>query len=83
MIDVTVQRNNPLQPRPGVMRVINGNIGAAAGFNLDVLFSPQGRELELDARSSLLAEKDFTFCADGFTEPAPARIPSNTNSPVT
>lgn len=76
-------RNNLSSTRPGVMRVIKGNIGAATGFNLDVLFSPQARDLEEDARSSLLAEKDFTFCVNGFTELSPARIPSNTNSPVT
>jgi hypothetical protein len=52
--------------RPGVMRTIRGNIGAIRITLTNRSFSPQGRGLKEDARSSALAEKDLAFYVKRF-----------------
>jgi len=52
--------------RPGVLRTIKGNIGAIRITSTNRFFSPQGRGLKEDARSSALAEKDLAFYVKRF-----------------
>jgi hypothetical protein len=49
------------------MGAIKGDIGAIRAITAGATFSLHGRIAEEDARTSLLAEKDFTFCGDPFT----------------
>lgn len=50
----------------GVLKAIKGNTGAIRTTAGDGFFSPQARGLKEDARSSALAEKDFTFYVKRF-----------------
>jgi hypothetical protein len=52
--------------RPGVMRIIKGDIGATPDNCDNRFFSPQARRSKEDAKSSALAEKDLTFYVNRF-----------------
>src|SRR5258708_17344774 len=56
-----ISHGSGISLRPGVMRVINGNIGAARAFVIAVAFSPQGLELKEDARSSSQRRMNLPF----------------------
>jgi hypothetical protein len=59
-------RRDPDGKPMGVLKTIKGNTGAIRTTAGDGFFSPQARGLKEDARSSALAEKDFTFYVKRF-----------------
>jgi len=61
--------NAPWQSGTGFMGAIKGDIGAIRAITADVVFSPQGRGAQEDARSSQMRRRISPFIAGGSLPP--------------